>query len=141
MSTHLPPLARVLLQLGLLIVIWWIGTVIQHFFALPISAGVIGLFLVLIALLFGILKLEWIQAGSNRILSELILFFIPCVVGLINYHDLFVRQGLQIILAVVLGTLCVMLVTAYSVFLGFKLERQFKSLFSQQKAKAAEEQS
>ena len=90
--------------------------------------------------LFWIKSLEEIPFTPTQI-SELILFFIPCVVGLINYHDLFVRQGLQIILAVVLGTLCVMLVTAYSVFLGFKLERQFKSLFSQQKAKAAEEQS
>jgi holin-like protein len=48
-------------------------------------------------------------------LAELVLFFIPCVVGLINYKSLFIAEGWQLITAIVLGTLCVMVFTAYTV--------------------------
>lgn len=117
---------KILTQLGLLFLFWAIGLLLQQLFNIPISAGVLGLFCMLLCLLTGILPLPWIKAGSDLILSELVLFFVPCVVGLINYQALFVRQGWQLILAVGLGTLAVMLVTAYSVYLGFKLEAWLK---------------
>lgn len=131
MSTSvLPPklhhLVQVLLQLSLLIVIWWIAAIIQQQLNLPISAGVIGLLLVLLALLSGIFKLQWIKTGSDFILGELVLLFIPCVVGIIKYKDLFLTQGWQLVLAVSIGTICVMVATAYSVYFGFKLEALLK---------------
>lgn len=118
---------RILLQLGLLIAIWLLGAQIQQWLNLPISGGVIGLLLVLAALLSGILKLEWIEAGSNFILAELVLLFIPCVVGIMKYKDLFISQGWQLVLSVVLGTLFVMVITAYTVAWGFKLENAIKA--------------
>ena len=74
----------------------------------------------------GIFKLTWIKTGSDFILGELVLFFIPCFIGLMKYKTLFMTEGWQLILAVVIGTICVMVVTAYSVHLGFKLENKFK---------------
>lgn len=119
-------ISKVLLQVGLLILFWWIGSFIQKQFNLPISAAVIGLFIVFIGLMTGIFKLTWIKTGSDFILSELVLFFIPCFIGLMKYKALFIAEGWQLILAVVLGTICVMVVTAYSVHLGFKLENKLK---------------
>lgn len=134
MSTSvLPPklhyLVQVVLQLSLLIVIWWIASIIQQQLNLPISAGVIGLLLILLALLSGIFKLQWIKTGSDFILGELVLLFIPCVVGIIKYKDLFLTQGWQLVLVVSIGTICVMLTTAYSVYFGFKLEALLKQKF------------
>ena len=132
MSTSvLPPklhyyLVQLVLQLSLLIVIWWIASIIQQQLNLPISAGVIGLLLVLLALLSGIFKLQWIKTGSDFILGELVLLFIPCVVGIIKYKNLFLTQGWQLVLAVSIGTICVMVATAYSVYFGFKLEALLK---------------
>ncbi|MDN5490766.1 MAG: CidA/LrgA family protein [Acinetobacter sp.] len=117
---------KVTLQIGLLILIWWIGSIIQKQFNLPISAAVIGLFMVLIGLMTGIFKLNWIKSGSDFILGELVLFFIPCFVGLMKYKNLFMTEGWQLIVVVVLGTICVMVFTAYSVHIGFKLERKLK---------------
>lgn len=117
-------LAKTLSQLGLLIFIWWLGTCIQSWFNLPISGGVIGLLLLLAALLSGIFKMHWIKQGTDFILAELVLFFIPCVVGLIKYKALFLTSGWQLVLSVVLGTLCVMVITAFTVALGFKLEKK-----------------
>ena len=78
------------------------------------------------ALLLGMFKLQWIKRGTDLILAELMLFFIPCLVGLIKYQHLFVTQGWQLIVSVVTGTVCVMAVTAYAVHLGFNLEARLK---------------
>lgn len=126
-QTHqLNTLSKILLQIGFLIAFWWVGSVIQKQFNLPISAAVIGLFIVLIGLLSGFFKLTWIKTGSDFILGELVLFFIPCFIGLMKYRELFISEGWQLIVAVVIGTVCVMVVTAYSVYLGFKLENKLK---------------
>jgi len=125
LSPKLLHIAQIILQLSFLVIIWWVASVIQHTLNLPVSAGVIGLLLVL-ALLSGLFKLQWIKTGSDFILGELVLLFIPCVVGIIKYKELFLTQGWQLILAVFIGTICVMLATAYSVYLGFKLEARLK---------------
>ena len=125
-SPKLLHLAQIILQLSFLVIIWWVASVIQSTLNLPVSAGVIGLLLVLFALLSGLFKLQWIKTGSDFILGELVLLFIPCVVGIIKYKELFLTQGWQLILAVFIGTICVMLATAYSVYLGFKLEARLK---------------
>jgi len=125
-SHQISSIYKVTLQIGLLILIWWIGSIIQKQFNLPISAAVIGLFMVLIGLMTGIFKLNWIKSGSDFILGELVLFFIPCFIGLLKYKNLFMTEGWQLIVVVVLGTICVMVFTAYSVHIGFKLERKLK---------------
>ena len=125
-SPKLLHLAQIILQLSFLVIIWWVASVIQRTLNLPVSAGVIGLLLVLFALLSGLFKLQWIKTGSDFILGELVLLFIPCVVGIIKYKSLFLTQGWQLILAVFIGTICVMLATAYSVYFGFKLEARLK---------------
>ncbi|WP_416224503.1 CidA/LrgA family protein [Acinetobacter sp. ANC 4910] len=117
---------KVITQLLFLIGLWWISNCIQKFFHLPLSAGVIGLILLLFALMSGVIKLVWIKSGADFILAELVLMFIPCVVGLVKYKQLFLTQGWQLILAVVVGTICVMVMTAYSVHFGFKLEHKLQ---------------
>lgn len=129
LSPKLLHIAQIILQLSFLVIIWWVASVIQRTLNLPVSAGVIGLLLVLFALLSGLFKLQWIKTGSDFILGELVLLFIPCVVGIIKYKDLFLTQGWQLILAVFIGTLCVMLATAYSVYFGFKLEAHLKQKY------------
>jgi holin-like protein len=102
---------RSTLQVALLIGIWYIGTLIQVALSLPISGGVVGLTLLLISLLAGLFKLDWVKSGSDLLLAELLLFFIPCIIGLIKYKHLFLTQGWQLVLSIVLGTICVMTCT------------------------------
>ncbi|MCJ8160773.1 CidA/LrgA family protein [Acinetobacter zhairhuonensis] len=128
-------LLKVTAQLLFLIGLWWISALIQQYFHLPISAGVIGLILLLLALMSGMMKLVWIKSGADFILAELVLMFIPCVVGLVKYKQLFITQGWQLILAVILGTICVMVMTAYSVHFGFKLERKLQQKQNHRQAK------
>ncbi len=127
-------------QLSLLFLFWAFGLLLQRTFNLPISAGVLGLFSMLTLLLTGLLPLHWVKAGSDLILSELVLFFVPCVVGLINYQQLFIQQGWQLVLAVLLGSLCVLIVTAYSVFIGFKVEAWIKAKIARPESRLLGEQ-
>ena len=113
-------------QLALLLFFWAIGYGLQQRFHVPISAGVLGLFLALAALLCGVLKLDWIKGGADFVLGELVLFFVPCVVGLLKYQALFKSQGWQLISTIAIGTVCVMVATAYAVSIGFKWEHALK---------------
>ena len=113
-------------QLALLLLFWAIGYGLQQRFHVPISAGVLGLFLALAALLCGVLKLDWIKGGADFVLGELVLFFVPCVVGLLKYQALFQSQGWQLISTIAIGTVCVMVATAYAVSIGFKWEHALK---------------
>ena len=120
---------KVIFQLGLIFLFLGLGKYVQDILNLPISAAVTGLFILLIFLISGILKLEWVKVGSDFILGELVLFFIPCLVGLTQYQSLFLDQGWKLFVVIFLGTACVMVFTAFSVYLGFKLEKIIKKLF------------
>ena len=127
LSTHTGhSMIKTTAQLALLLLFWAIGFGLQQRFHVPISAGVLGLFLALAALLCGVLKLEWIKGGAEVVLGELVLFFVPCVVGLLKYQTLFQSQGWQLISTIAIGTVCVMVATAYAVSIGFKWEHALK---------------
>ena len=127
LSTHTGhSMIKTTAQLALLLLFWAIGFGLQQRFHVPISAGVLGLFLALAALLCGVLKLEWIKGGADFVLGELVLFFVPCVVGLLKYQTLFQSQGWQLISTIAIGTVCVMVATAYAVSIGFKWEHALK---------------
>lgn len=130
---------KIILQVSIFIFFLALGYLIQSVTHLPLSAAVIGLLLLLLCLLLGAVKLEWIKHGSDFILSELVLFFIPCVVGIIQFKALLITAGWQLFLSVFLGTICVMFFTAYSVHWGFKLERKIqlvKRLNAQQQGRS-----
>ena len=127
LSTHTGhSMIKTTAQLALLLLFCAIGFGLQQRFHVPISAGVLGLFLALAALLCGVLKLEWIKGGADFVLGELVLFFVPCVVGLLKYQTLFQSQGWQLISTIAIGTVCVMVATAYAVSIGFKWEHALK---------------
>ncbi|OZI37659.1 hypothetical protein CAL29_04500 [Bordetella genomosp. 10] len=95
---------------------------------LPLAPGVVGLLTVLGLLLAGIVRIEWIKGGANWMLNELVLFFIPSVVAVVKYFDLFRREGVQLVLAIAVGTLLVMAATALAVHAGRRLEDRLARL-------------
>ena len=118
---------KLCLQLGLIFLAWWSGNLLQQVLHLPVSGAVTGLILLLLALFSGILRLEWIKSGADLLLGELVLFFIPCFVGLLKFKALLLHQGWQLLIVIALGTLVVMAVTGFSVHIGFQLENWWKN--------------
>jgi holin-like protein len=99
------------LQIILLTIIFLLGEGIVRLFHLPVPGSIIGLVILFVLLQLKIIKLSWVEKGGNLLLAELLLFFIPAVVGLINYTDVIKQYGLQIMTVIAVSTVLVMSVT------------------------------
>ncbi|EPH35407.1 Holin-like protein CidA [Acinetobacter guillouiae MSP4-18] len=81
---------------------------LQKLLNLPIASGVLGFFILLILLKMQWLNLEKVSLGADILLGELLLFFIPPVVGVIQYQQLLLISGWKIFLVILLSTALVM---------------------------------
>ena len=63
------------------------GELLNLLLPLPVPAGVYGLFLLLLLLCSGILKLADIEATGNFLLDIMPILFIPASAGLIESYD------------------------------------------------------
>lgn len=104
---------KILLQIVLLYGILLLGTAIGKMLGTAIPGSIIGIAILFLLLQFKIIKLEWVEAGANVLLAELLLFFIPSTLGIIDYNELFGVEGIKVF-AVIGGSLfIVMIVTGY----------------------------
>lgn len=85
---------------------------IKSVISIPLPSTIIGIFLLFFSLVFNLVKLDWVETGGKWLMAELLLFFIPSAVGIIDYNEIFSLQGLLIIIVILLSTLLVMSVTA-----------------------------
>lgn len=100
-----------ILQVVILIVIFQIGNQITKYTHIPIPGSIIGLVLLFLLLQFKIVKMKWIERGANWLLADLLLFFIPSAVGVINYQQAIGSMWGKLFLVIVLSTLTVMAFT------------------------------
>ncbi|MBA4708843.1 CidA/LrgA family protein [Aquitalea aquatica] len=111
-----------LLQVVLLSLVWLLASRLSHSFLPAVPAGVLGMFLVLAALALGWLPLAWCKSGARWLLAEMLLFFIPATVAVVQYPQLMGSIGLRIVLVILLSTVLVMTVTSLVVDAGYKFE-------------------
>lgn len=107
-------IVKSIVQIGFLYFLLLIGNSIARLLHLPIPGSIIGLVLLFLLLQFHIIKLEWIELGAALLLSELLLFFIPSAIGVIDYDVLFGVQGMKVVLVIVGSAIIVMFVTGYT---------------------------
>lgn len=101
-------LLKGLLHIGFLFGLLYIGNWVQASLSLSIPGSVIGMLLLFVLLKSRIIKLEWIKEGTQFILKNLTLFFVPVTIGFINYLELFSGKGIYLLLIAVLSTAIVM---------------------------------
>lgn len=102
----------IILQILFIHVFLFLGAALKEIVALPIPASMFGLFLLFLALCLHIIKLEWIEKGANWLLAELLLFFVPSAVGIVNYDEIISFQGAEIVVLIGVSTVIVMGMTA-----------------------------
>ena len=61
------------------------------------------------------IRLEQVEHGANLLLTELLLFFIPPVVGVIQYQQLLMNSGWKIVIIIFISTFMVMASSMLSV--------------------------
>jgi len=105
-------LGVIILQVLFLHVFLFLGAAVKHVIPLPIPSSMFGLILLFLALCFKIVKLEWVEQGANWLLAELLLFFVPSAVGIVNYDEILSMEGVEIVILIVISTIIVMGMTA-----------------------------
>jgi len=98
--------------LAILLAFYMAGWLLSAVFHLPLPANVIGLILFLVFLFAGWVKLERVEQTAQFLLSHMMLFFAPFIVGTIVYLRVIGENGIGIGLSLFAGTLIVLAVTA-----------------------------
>lgn len=104
-----------LLQTGLLAGFWFLGEGLTRALDLPVPGGVVGMAIVLALLASGKLSMFAMRRGANWLLAEMLLFFVPACMAVLDHHELFGTLGLKLLAVIVAGTLLVMGSTAFTV--------------------------
>ncbi|PIG30625.1 holin-like protein [Janthinobacterium sp. 35] len=126
-------------QVGVLIAAWWLADEAASALHLPFSGGVVGLFVLVALLLSGWVRPTTIELGANWLLANMLLFFIPLVVSVVQFTQLLKSQGLMLFVNIGLGFASVMLATALTVEWVCRYERKLRlnKLLRQRAARAA----
>ncbi|MFV7441564.1 CidA/LrgA family protein [Acinetobacter pittii] len=88
--------------------IWYLVEQLLYLLEVSLPASVLCLFLLLFLLKKNILPIQHVEQGGSFLLKHMLLFFIPPVVGLVQYADILLENGLKIFTAIFIGTLIVM---------------------------------
>ena len=113
-------------QVGVLIAAWWLADEAASALHLPFSGGVVGLFVLVALLLSGWVRPTAIELGANWLLANMLLFFIPLVVSVVQFTQLLKAQGLMLFVNIGLGFASVMLATALTVEWVCRYERKLR---------------
>lgn len=89
---------------------------------LPLPANLVGMLILLLLILCRIVPLNWVRAGAAWLLAEMLLFFVPAVVAVVNYAQLLMVDGWRICLVIALSTLLVLGATAWVVDKVYRYE-------------------
>lgn len=106
---------RLVSEITVLLAIYLLGCQIATGWHLPIPGGVIGMSLLLLAFALGWVKPATLQLGAGVLMAEMLLFFIPALMSLLDYGALLRDDGWRILLVIGISTLLVMVVTAFTV--------------------------
>jgi len=106
---------RLLIELAILCALFLLGGQLASWLGWPIPGGVMGLALLLILFASGVLKPAMLQLGAGWLMAEMLLFFIPALMSLLDYGSLIREEGWRILLVIAVSTLMVMVVTALTV--------------------------
>jgi len=82
-----------------------LGELISIYFPIPLPGNIIGMLLLFIGLASNIINLQSVEKAGDLFLDNLILFFVPIGVGIIQYKDLLLTEIPSIIVVGVGGFL------------------------------------
>jgi len=109
-----------LVQLALVAAFWLAGEELVRITGLPLPGSVIGMALALLALSVRGLHVGSMKRGANWLLAEMLLFFVPAVLALLDHSELLGLMGLKILAVIIVSTIAVMSVTALTVDLCYR---------------------
>jgi holin-like protein len=103
------------LQLGIVLACWLAGEVAARALCLPIPGAILGLAIILVLLARRRLSAVSMRRGAEWLLADMLLFFVPAVLAVLNYPEFLGLTGLKILFVILASTVAVMVTTAFVV--------------------------
>lgn len=101
-----------------------VGNILQQWLHLPLPGTLVGMLLLFALLMTGVVKLDYVEQGAAILISELLLFFIPSAIGVIQYTQLFGSTG-AMLLGVIVTSIVTLLLSVLIITLNImKLRRK-----------------
>ncbi len=100
------------LQLGIVLACWLAGEGLARAFPLPVPGAILGLGLILLLLGGRRLSAVSMRRGANWLIADMLLFFVPAALAVLNYPEFLGLTGLKILFVILASTIAVMVTTA-----------------------------
>lgn len=123
---HLFKFSRLLLQILVLIAIWLLASYVSAHWLGGFPPLVSGIAFALILLALGLLKREWVNDGATWLMREMLLFFIPVAIAVLQYREQLNGKLIAIMVVIIASTACVMVATAFAVDLAWKVDARLR---------------
>ena len=101
---------KYLKQFGIIILISFVGEILNNLLPLPVPASVYGFLILFICLTTGIVKLEAVKDTGKFLVEIMPIMFIPAAVGLIDSFDVLKPILVEVSVILVVTTIVVMVV-------------------------------
>lgn len=90
-----------------------LGELIIYFTGIKLPSSIIGMLLLTLFLHLGWIKLHWVQGMCDFLVANLGFFFIPPGVALMLYFNIITAEFWPIIIATIVSTILVLVVTGW----------------------------
>jgi holin-like protein len=90
-----------------------LGVLVKELTLLPLPANVIGLILFTAALYARLIKLEWVETSAQFMTKNMMLFFIPFLVGTMTFFPYIGTHFFSIMVSLFASTFIVLAVTGW----------------------------
>ena len=119
------PLARSpLLQLATIFACWGAGEGVMRGLRLHLPGSLAGMAILLLLLATGAVKVSSLRSGTQLLLADMLLFFVPAVPAVVDHPEFLGMLGLRLLLVILAGTAIVMAVTAASIEIAGRIFRR-----------------
>jgi holin-like protein len=88
-----------------------LGYALVAAFRLPLPGNVLAIVLLYALLATKLVRVEWLERGATLVTSNLVLFIVPLAAGLMTLGDILVRNGVPLIVVLLVSLACGIVVT------------------------------
>jgi len=90
-------------QIAALLVLNGVGYALAVALQLPLPGNLLGMLLLLSLLATGLVPLRWVESSASVLIRHLGFFFVPISVGLMSLGELFLDNGVAILITLVVS--------------------------------------
>ncbi|MBR3773369.1 MAG: CidA/LrgA family protein [Alistipes sp.] len=103
-------------MIGLMVILlaWLAGNLLSALLSGYVSGNVLGMLILFVVLKLGVVKAETVRPAAKFLLGTMALFFIPYGVGLMESYTVILDNLWAIVVAAVLSTVVVLLVSGHT---------------------------